>query len=174
MGVCYIPPIRPDELYHHGIKGMHWGIRRYQNPDGTYTAAGKRHYDYKKSKQYVTGDDATKAKLTEGHNYTAKILRSNGSATKRIDHAVIEKGKDRVKLTSQAYKGMTMAGIGVTIGALALQDAIYKGKSYVTINNVGANEYARQLGGLNTVNGGYATGAGGIIRGKKIVSKVRR
>ena len=31
-----------NELYHHGIKGMHWGIRRFQNPDGTLTAAGKR------------------------------------------------------------------------------------------------------------------------------------
>lgn len=25
----------PDELYHHGIKGMHWGVRRFQNPDGS-------------------------------------------------------------------------------------------------------------------------------------------
>ena len=29
------------ELYHHGIKGMKWGVRRYQNTDGSYTAAGK-------------------------------------------------------------------------------------------------------------------------------------
>jgi len=28
------------ELYHHGIKGQKWGIRRFQNPDGTYTDAG--------------------------------------------------------------------------------------------------------------------------------------
>lgn len=31
-----------SELYHYGIKGMHWGVRRYQNPDGTLTEEGKK------------------------------------------------------------------------------------------------------------------------------------
>ena len=32
------------ELYHHGVKGQRWGVRRYQNEDGTLTDAGKERY----------------------------------------------------------------------------------------------------------------------------------
>ena len=37
--------LKMRELYHHGIKGQRWGIRRYQNEDGSLTAAGKAHYN---------------------------------------------------------------------------------------------------------------------------------
>lgn len=33
-----------NELYHHGIRGMKWGVRRYQNSDGSLTPAGKKRY----------------------------------------------------------------------------------------------------------------------------------
>lgn len=39
-----------EELYHHGVKGMKWGIKRYKNKDGSLTSAGKKQLDKKKAK----------------------------------------------------------------------------------------------------------------------------
>ena len=49
-----------NELYHHGILGQKWGVRRYQNLDGSLTAAGKRKYQKsdgsltKKAKKHIS------------------------------------------------------------------------------------------------------------------------
>ena len=48
-----------NEMYHHGIIGMKWGVRRYQNKDGTLTAAGKKRYsrDITKSSPHKVGKE---------------------------------------------------------------------------------------------------------------------
>lgn len=37
--------VRDNELYHYGVKGMKWGVRRFQNKNGSYTALGKIRYN---------------------------------------------------------------------------------------------------------------------------------
>lgn len=49
-----------SELYHHGIKGQRWGVRRFQNKDGSYTAAGKKRY------QATNGDITKKYDIKNG------------------------------------------------------------------------------------------------------------
>jgi hypothetical protein len=39
-----------SELYHHGIKGQRWGVRRYQNPDGSLTPAGQKRREKRDAK----------------------------------------------------------------------------------------------------------------------------
>ena len=52
-----------NELYHHGVKGMKWGVRRYQNKDGSLTPAGKKRY---------SDDDVVIEKGTEIHRIIPK------------------------------------------------------------------------------------------------------
>ena len=64
--------LREDELCHHGVKGQRWGIRRYQNPDGTLTEAGRRRYlnpdgsyNARYQKEIVSRQGQQKAELTK-------------------------------------------------------------------------------------------------------------
>lgn len=44
MGIYYVSgvPYSSDYLMHHGVKGQKWGVRRFQNEDGSLTDAGKK------------------------------------------------------------------------------------------------------------------------------------
>ncbi len=75
-------------LAHHGIKGQRWGVRRYQNEDGSYTEAGKKRYakvsakaDRKETAYYIKQYRAQKARdeLTRIQR-GGRQLRSHGAA----------------------------------------------------------------------------------------------
>ena len=58
-----------DELKHHGILGMKWGIRRYQNPDGSLTSEGKARYlKNSKVKNYTEDDYYNELSIMSGKN----------------------------------------------------------------------------------------------------------
>ena len=62
----------PDELYHHGIKGMKWGVRRYQKKDGTLTSAGKKRYFEKSDGLYSKSKPPKNAMDGDGMSSKAK------------------------------------------------------------------------------------------------------
>ena len=66
------------ELYHHGTKGMKWGIRRYQNKDGSLTAAGKKRYGTKANFERV---QAAKKVADKANSKQAKARRKANERT---------------------------------------------------------------------------------------------
>lgn len=64
-----------NELYHWGIKGMKWGIRRYQNPDGTLTEEGKMRY--RKDRGYTSSFEEARAnanRMIKDHRLQKDIM----------------------------------------------------------------------------------------------------
>lgn len=93
-----------NELYHHGIKGQKWYVRRFQNEDGTLTEAGKqryRHYtgeDIKVPKTYGLriGKKANR-KFEEQHQARrARILETNREIANAIGEEAFKKALDSV------------------------------------------------------------------------------
>lgn len=54
------------ELYHHGVQGQKWGVRRYQNADGSLTAAGKKHAQSAKNRGLASAKDAVSSSASGG------------------------------------------------------------------------------------------------------------
>lgn len=67
------------ELYHHGVKGQRWGIRRYQNKDGSLTAYGKKRYAKELAKL-----EAEKKRVRQ-QEQTAKKIKKLDDMRKDLD-----------------------------------------------------------------------------------------
>lgn len=72
--LCHGLPYAEDYICHFGVLGMHWGIRRYQNPDGTLTAAGKKRYSKERTKDIQSAVKNTKAYSKERYDAINKII----------------------------------------------------------------------------------------------------
>lgn len=75
-----------EELQHHGIEGQKWGVRRYQNADGSLTAAGRKHLEKKDTKWANKNADkitnkAKKSVSKEMNKYGNQLLRQPGART---------------------------------------------------------------------------------------------
>lgn len=85
---------RQGELYHHGIKGQKWGVRRFQNKDGSLTPAGKRRYD----------EPNVGRKTSESVTIDGQTFKVYGRNNKQYADKVAKKAKDMGATVSRESK----------------------------------------------------------------------
>lgn len=137
---------RTDELYHHGIKGMKWGIRRFQRKDGSLTPAGKNRYnDADDNKSRVPSEDHKQAqalkkkKLYEMSNKELEALTRRMQLEKQykdLNRQSVSKGRQIVtsvltEIGKETFKSFAKDIINNKAPALVKTAAENQKKSWV-------------------------------------------
>lgn len=92
-----------SELYHHGIKGQKWGIRRYQNPDGSLTPEGIQRYGT------IENFQSEMARKKERREQIRSTLKTKYN---RFQERSLERGK---KLSEAGYKKRSNLGHAIVM-----------------------------------------------------------
>lgn len=138
-----------QELYHYGVKGMKWGVRRYQNYDGSYTRAGLKRFNdsldkyekadkrYKDSKQrYKNAKKSGSSTMgMESDMTNAKLARKQAKQKLDKDYKHLKQDKlgDQGKQLYAQGKTITsnnkVTGAMLKIGSLGLGAAAYNART---------------------------------------------
>ena len=136
-----------DYLAHFGVKGQKWGIRRFQNPDGTLTEAGKKHYgiaaqEFKSAAEREAKQLKFAKKLAKE---STKLEKTMAKADLNLQKKIAEESDAKAAKAAKVGAGLAAATAGMLLSGdvhnLHLRnkerDAYYKGRTMQALQNEG-------------------------------------
>ena len=138
-------------LAHHGIKGQKWGVRRFQNKDGSLTSAGRKRYDIDEHR-VLASSVSTQSK--SGKNVEISSIPTNRVAKFLIAH------NRKIRTNAENTRNYTITSDGKPVGDMTLykesDDSLNvvwvginessRGNGYATAAMLGAIEVAKKSG----------------------------
>lgn len=125
-----------NTLYHHGIKGQKWGVRRFQNEDGSLTPAGRKRYD----------DDTSNTKTKSMHRINLEDkYQKQGMTSEQAAQAAAKR--------IRAEQIVAAAAVVTVASAIAYKKHVDNGKDFVISKDVKLNRVIRLDEGANPYKG---------------------
>lgn len=150
------------ELWHHGIMGMKWGIRRYQNPDGSLTTAGKIRYGNKNRLEASVNKKA--AKLQRKYNdLTGKSIRQNNATKDKTEEEARKKDSKSKSISEMSSEELQAAINRINLEKTYLQAMESVNPQKVSRGRKFIDSFKDQA--VNSISKGAAEALGDVVKG---------